>query len=527
MIKLTAVRHLKTCQTLFVLMLFGATFPALAQPFEQVAVGASHVCALDATGRTQCTATNISARLLPPDNLPLFSDIVAGQQHTCGITFEGQVECWGVDAFDVLNVPDFDAPVVDITAGFNHNCAVDSNNQTQCWGLNTNDQLNVPDVAGGFVKVDTARTASCGIDTTGDIHCWSSDSFFNTDSPIPGPFTDLDLDSNMACALTTTGDIECWAVRERQNLVPPVNGPYIDLTVTNSAICGLRTDQLLDCSFGDPIPNFVDARSDEYPLDVAFLSIERSSQQFSGVPICGIRADNGTISCFGDDPQVDGSLPAAPGVDPVVDALNASNINLGLAAQVYGPNQVELFWNRVPVAFPQILVEVYRDGQLLTTTTNGFSFYDNDNSVQSETSQYQVRTVDENGNMGEFSNTILVNRFTRDVISEDIVNPLNPRPDNLLRVTDVEVSSFGQFSPNVDFFVMSWSVDNPSNTPIAGFEVRINGDVVGFVNGTTFIGDEADLNRCRIYSVAAIAENGEILDFGSAALGRSALICPR
>jgi len=342
---------------------------AFAQSFEEVAVGASHICALDNSGQVECTTTPIATRLLPPADLPLMAELAAGQQHTCGITLDGAVECWGSDAFGVLQVPSFDVPVASITAGFNHACALDVDGQAECWGLNTNGQLNVPDVEGGFVLLDAARNATCGIDAIGDIHCWSTDAFFNPGVPIAGPFIDLDLDANQACGLTANGEIECWASRERNNLSPPTNGPYTDMTVTNSAICGLRVDQFLDCSFAEPTIFDLDVRSEEYPLDTRLSSIERSNLQFGGVPICGIRADNGTISCFGGS-DFDGSLPAPPGAGDTATAFNASNITLGLAARIYGRNQVELFWNRVPTAFPIIFVEVYRDDELLVTTQN-------------------------------------------------------------------------------------------------------------------------------------------------------------
>ena len=144
-------------------------------------------------------------------------------------------------------------------------------------------------------------------------------------------------------------------------------------------------------------------------------------------------------------------------------------------------------------------------------------------------SQYQIRPFDEDGNTGPFSNTITVNRINEQVVSDGTDNEVSPRPDSSLRLRDVTVNSFAQFDTNnnVDVFVLSWSLDNPSDTPIAGFEIRIDEEVVGFVNGTTFAGNGIDLFRCRIYSVAAIAENGEILDYGSAALGRNAFVCPR
>jgi len=502
-------------------LLAAATTPhAFAQPFEQVSVGAEHICALDAAGNVECTASAIAQRLLPPDALPPMQDIAAGQQHTCGITLDGRILCWGTDVFGVLDAPAFDAPISSIVSGFNHSCAVDVNDRVQCWGLNSNGQLDVPNVAGGFVKVDVARTASCGIDTRGDIRCWSTDSFFNPGTPIPGPFIDLDLDSNQACGLTAAGDIECWAERERQNLAPPTNGPYTDLTVTGSAICGLRTDRLLDCSFAAPTVFELDAREEDYPLDVPFSSIERSALQFGGVPICGIRAENGTIGCFGGSGN-DGSLPAPPGAPQVDGPVTADRISLGLTAQVYGRNQVELFWNELPVVFPRLFVEVYRDDRLLTTTGNNFSYYDNDGSIVSDASRYRVRTVDEAGNVGAFSNAVRVDRSARRAeIEQDIGT--NPRMADL-RVRDVSVERFLPFLENVGSYIMMWNVDNTAGVAIAGFEVRVNDEPVGFVGDNFFIGDGVTRDACRVYSVAAIADDGTILDYGSAALGRR---CP-
>lgn len=508
------------------LLLFFCVVPKThAQSFEQVAVGASHICALDASREVACSTTPIAARFLPPEDLPLMRQISAGQQHTCGVTVDDSVVCWGEDAFGVLQAPGFDAPVSSLSSGFNHTCAVDINNRVQCWGLNTNGQLNVPDIEGGFTKVDAARNASCGIDTSGDVHCWSTDSFFNTDVPIAGPFVEIDIDSNQACGIKANGDIECWAARDRLNHVAPTNGPYIDLTVTNSAICGLRTDQLLDCSFAAPTAVDINTASEEYPLDVLFTSIERSSLQFRGVPICGIRADNGTISCFGGS-DTSATLPAPPGADSMVNSLNAANITLGLTAQIYGRNQVELFWNQLPGGFPPISVEVYRDDELLEVTPNSFSFYDNDSSVMSDESRYRVRTVDEDGNFGEFSNDVLVDRGNLSVSSIDSdADANNRRLGSQLSIENISFTAFVRFV-NSDAFILTWEVDNDANVAFAGYEIRIDNEPVGFTESTTFIGGGANLDDCRIYSVAAVADDGAILDYSSVAFGRNAIRCP-
>ena len=84
--------------------------------------------------------------------------------------------------------------------------------------------------------------------------------------------------------------------------------------------------------------------------------------------------DSGTISCFGAGGRNVGELPAPPGSDAVSDSPNASNLNLSLTAQAYSPNQIELFYNRIPSVLPVILAEAVRT-MLLITHEIGFAFH--------------------------------------------------------------------------------------------------------------------------------------------------------
>ena len=196
-------------------------------------------------------------------------------------------------------------------------------------------------------------------------------------------------------------------------------------------------------------------------------------------------------------------------------------------AEIYGRNQVELFWNQVPGVFPPISVEVFRDDELPTTTGNSFSFYDIVSSVTNEESRYRVRTVDEAGNVGQFSNEIVVNRVSLGVqIASDLTGVENPRTDGELRIQNLSVVAFGRFVDNNNSFVMTWSADNPTNVTDAGFEIRIDNEAVDFINSATYSGDGADINECRVFSVAAIADDGAILDYASGAFGNRAIQCP-
>jgi len=502
----------------------GINNSAFAQPYEQVAVGESHVCGLDASGIVDCTATAIAQRLVEPDDLPALREITAGQQHSCGITLDGDVVCWGTNALGVLDVPQLNGPVETIAAGRNHTCAIDANGLVTCWGLNSNLQLDAP--TSTFLTLGANLSSSCGILSDGDLVCWTTDSKFFTPEPVTGPFTDLDLARNVGCALTANGDIECWATTFGDSPTPPTNGPYTDLTVTDSSICGLQFDGLLDCSFS-AFRDEDQLLSDEFPTDVQYSSIERSAERFTPTPICGVRADNGAIECFGGA----NSFPAPPGVESVNNSLDARDVTLGLTAEFYSTSAVELFWNRLPFVFPPLLVEVFRDDEFLTTTNGSFSFLDRD-SIQSGESLYRVRTVDSVGNRGEFSNPIVVDRSTGVVrLGEgDAESFVNPRPDSFVQLEQLLINvpssrtSFQESSA-----ILSWETAKPMGISFAGYEIKINDETVAFVNSETSIFLNRDfLANCRVYSVAAISNDGEILDFRSVVLNAAfnARDCP-
>jgi len=199
---------------------------------------------------------------------------------------------------------------------------------------------------------------------------------------------------------------------------------------------------------------------------------------------------------------------------------------LALTAEVYEPNQVELFWNRLPNVFPPVFVEVFRDDELLTTTENGFSFFDDEFDITGEEMSYRIRAVDDAGNVGEFSNSILVNSLTRSVeLLDDGVAVVDPRSEDLLLVQDLVITAFNGLVSGNDSFILSWSIDNSVGAEVNGFEIRIDNEPVGFVGGTTFVGDGVEFFGCRTFSVVAIDDDGVILDFATVAFGNGTFAC--
>ena len=118
--------------------------------------------------------------------------------------------------------------------------------------------------------------------------------------------------------------------------------------------------------------------------------------------------------------------------------------------------------------------------------------------------------MDDAGNRGEFSNEILVNRITGVVTSS--VQPINnPRVDPAVRVSNINQSFFVGAST----VLLTWQVDNPNDVEIAGFEVRVDDELLGFVENTVFSGELISRNVCNVFTVAALASDGSILDFSA------------
>ncbi len=148
----------------------------LGRPVRSVAVGWSHVCALDDTGGIACWGGNSSgalgdgtteSRSLPAAVLGFAAKeraaggegsdhavaVVAGDGHTCAATAAGAVLCWGANDRGQLGdgtaerrltptpVQGLASPVVWLAAGARHTCAVTADGGLLCWGANDRGQL--------------------------------------------------------------------------------------------------------------------------------------------------------------------------------------------------------------------------------------------------------------------------------------------------------------------------------------------------------------------------------------------------
>ena len=408
-------------------------------------------------------------------------------------------------------MPSVDLPFVQINAGQNHTCAIDSAGTAVCWGLNGNRQLEPPENA-IFTQVDAGFTSSCGILDNGDITCWSTDTS-RAPAQVVGPFVDLDLYDSGVCGLVADGSIRCASSFAPLQLQ---NGPYTDIAVTSDALCALSTEGVLECD----VSPAADTNEEDYPVGEQFASIESAETAFGGIgastefsrvfgtTMCGERLD-GTFQCWAQSsvfPDLSETLTTQP--DFIAEQ------RLDLDARIYNSSTVEVFWTPLSNpggSVPQ--VEVFRNGELIQTINAAFSYFD-PNAL--EDNIYQIRLVDDVGNVGTLSDPLSVNTRTRTVLFNGDLPLTDP---TINEVSGQEIITRIDRRGLFNAFIAFWEVDPTLMTSVDGFEIILGGRSVGFTRSQLYVNTQESLGS-RCFEVLAIDSAGTVLDSASP-IGRS------
>ena len=227
-----------------------------------------------------------------PDTRRPYQRVAVGLNHTCALTAGGEIFCWGDNQFGQLGMgTPTGCPVSGrlcsavpiaihclsgqscryraLAAGGNHTCAIDTNGKVWCWGENipatgvtpsspivTGDPWpgelwfhGLPNGRGDFVAVDTNRSHTCALTSGGDVYCLGSNAMGEIGQPIgiPGALTKSDqgllvntgykykaiaTGSRHSCAIQQGGLLDCWGDNTAFQLTGNANNAQL-ITVTS------------------------------------------------------------------------------------------------------------------------------------------------------------------------------------------------------------------------------------------------------------------------------------------------------
>lgn len=325
-----------------------------------VATGATHSCALRASGTVACWGSNMYGQLGNDGNganatpvtvagLTGVIAITAGHSHTCALRSSGTVACWGNNLSAQLGLEAWSpassstprtvaglSGVTSLTAGGHHNCAL-SGTTVRCWGSNWDGELST-DVAGGteatpvvipglgsVTAVSSGNRHACAVSDDGTVRCWGNNvggklgdgTYFDGPSSGPvvvaglsGPAT-ISAGGDHTCALTGDHQPRCWGDNgagqigngiTTRSLVPtavPGLEPVGSVAVGADHRCAVVADATVRCWGDNRSGRLGDGTGTSSAVPRPVSGLTGVAAVSTGTShSCAVRTD-GTVACWG------------------------------------------------------------------------------------------------------------------------------------------------------------------------------------------------------------------------------------
>jgi hypothetical protein len=251
--------------------------------FGPISAGFEVTCGIRITGALECFPASAP---MPPSGT--FKQLAVGATHHCALGTDGAVACWGSSdngADDVPTTPAND-DYVQVVVGNYHTCALKDDGTPVCWGISqtnpgsTNDHGQSDPPRETFHQLAAGGLHTCGLRDDGTVRCWGAG---------------------------LTEDEDCMTTYECGQALPP-DKRFIQITAGLYHTCGLRSNGAVLCwgagATDDDQSNSPNHGQLLVPSDVEFTSISAG-----GYHTCGIDTDD-KVTCWGAGSEPGAQLPA-------------------------------------------------------------------------------------------------------------------------------------------------------------------------------------------------------------------------
>jgi alpha-tubulin suppressor-like RCC1 family protein len=238
----------------------GVTDPPVLVPgsWTRVEAGDGRACGIDPDGRVHCwiwrdgsrSAQTVEARPRVVRSDLRFVDLAVGATHTCALTHAGAAYCWGENHEGQLGTGlarPADEPTAvagglhfsTITVGVRHTCALDMQGAAYCWGANESGQsaagtrrtLRPKRIEGHtFTTIDAGARHTCALSEQGAVYCWGESARGQAGLTGGGiaqqpvrieseiRFSAISAGWAHTCALSDAGQAWCWGANRHGQL---------------------------------------------------------------------------------------------------------------------------------------------------------------------------------------------------------------------------------------------------------------------------------------------------------------------
>lgn len=287
--------------------------------FTSLALGAQHSCGINLEGHGVCwgkvfveTSSSTQVRIDVPSDIA-FKQLAAGQYFTCGIKQkDSTVACWGYSP-DIAGAPKDGTRFTTIAASNYFACGIKESDQSiVCWGI-ANQPTSPPE--GAYTALALGDAHGCAtVAGSNQVKCWG-DNLYGESSP-PASFSDgsasfsqLIAGFGYTCGLRSASDakpgtLACWGNKYIVTAPAPYPSTFTQVSGRVIAACGIVSSNGADDKSVACWSNILDPKDpvlNTPPADVKFSAVSSGLMGNSGSTIhsCGIKADDGSIVCWG------------------------------------------------------------------------------------------------------------------------------------------------------------------------------------------------------------------------------------
>ncbi len=166
-----------------------------------------------------------------------WTEVAAGRNHSCGVR-KGEAVCWGSDAWGEASPPG--GPIRGVTVGWRHGCGLRPDGAAVCWGDDSSGQASPP--AGTFQSLGAGDFFTCGLTSAGRAVCWGNTSRDTWELPPSDVvFQHVAVGDKNGCGLSD-GAVRCWGETRWPQGQPPAAYTFDRLELGYEEACGLQAE---------------------------------------------------------------------------------------------------------------------------------------------------------------------------------------------------------------------------------------------------------------------------------------------